>query len=142
MSDFIKVNFKNGEIHIVPKSSIRLLDLSIHYADNYHVIDATAQIHYNETSGCYSIYHPHYERTSISKEEYDRLCKELGVKIENNGLDCFHDYKLGDNRCAKCGILYNGIMDDMSFEEAKQIAITRVTDALKRTGLVKELGVE
>lgn len=92
MGDFIRVNFietddKYGCFQIYHKSNLAIICLDnaekVYYATSFE----------REGKGI----------RRISECEYDRLCKELGVEIENNSLDCIHDFKLCDlSLCVTC----------------------------------------
>ena len=86
MSDFIKVNFKHGgsvifntcniAIHAIPDDGYFVSDISLKLS---HLI---AVIGNNIKSGpclvaANTIF---WDTIEITKEEYDRLCKELGVE--------------------------------------------------------------
>ena len=63
MSDFIKVNYTTGGIAIIPKKYIHL--------------EIISQEKYSAYSGLWESFSVIWE---ITLEEYDRLCKELGIE--------------------------------------------------------------
>ncbi len=91
MSDFIKVNFKNGEIIQADKSTLTLKKHECYkngkkyfkyycYSTNYfleNILECffVGKTYLNETE-----YQRIYSECRTTKEEYQRLCKELGVE--------------------------------------------------------------
>lgn len=85
MSDFIKVTFKNnGRYAVVKKSNIELVKEGGINEDvgNFYCFTFVSRL--EEMIFCSAIlgssYYDVCKRAEITREEYDRLCKELGVE--------------------------------------------------------------
>lgn len=84
MSDFIKVNFKNGGNAIYPKKELHLesFECGVYYASTLTsailLLACCAQVEKDETKS--EVWEGNKYRWQITGEEYDRLCKELGVE--------------------------------------------------------------
>lgn len=89
MSDFIKVNFEDGRTAILPKNEIRLHKSKngVFYLNetiNTLTLIANTLLHLNKHESFDDrpglAYDRVYGSSRITHEEYDRLCKELGVE--------------------------------------------------------------
>lgn len=91
MSDFIKVNLKSGYDIVANKSSISLVDgiggrIFVQYMNGE--LNAIQQLlltpigsdDINEIQYKRELLQDHILSQEITREEYDRLCKELGVE--------------------------------------------------------------
>lgn len=85
MSDFIKVNFKNGLELLVNRREVRIAT----FANKYYYYDVAGRL--GVLADIFSSQHlgigksgsdifDILESEEISREEYDRLCKELGIE--------------------------------------------------------------
>ena len=96
MSDFIKVNFEQGNFIVARRNEIELrydCESETHFALTKNILlslqcrffegamynDNLGSRHHSRLSA-ESIMDSHYFNTEITREEYDRLCKELGVE--------------------------------------------------------------
>ena len=75
MTDFVKVNFKKGYSCITSKTSISMCDSGGRYFLSY-----TNGILESIRAYMPGVYNGGIETEEITKEEYGRLCKELGVE--------------------------------------------------------------
>jgi len=108
MSDFIKVNCLNGDVWIAPKKQ-SLLRCSPACGSGTRDIFSYTNWRYGST---YDL--------KISKEEYNRLCKELGVSES----DCSHNNKnysaLAQTVCATKYRIVFWECEDCGYLEAEQ----------------------
>lgn len=83
MSDFIKVNFKNGHMAIMCKNSLHLHQAAnkLFYANgNNSYLSMLATLISSPESERLDVFFAMNNAAEITREEYDRLCKELGVE--------------------------------------------------------------
>lgn len=91
MSDFIKVNFKSGNMSQAHKSTIKLEKYSYHkdgkkyfkyycYSTHFFLEKIFECLFRDKCNLTESEYKGYYAEAKITREEYDRLCKELGVE--------------------------------------------------------------
>lgn len=91
MSDFIKVNFKNGNMIQVHKSTLKLEKHSYRkdgkkyaqyhcYSTHFFLEKIFECLFRDQCNLNESEYQGYYSEAKITREEYDRLCKELGVE--------------------------------------------------------------
>jgi len=70
MSDFIKVNYLYGHTRIFHKSKLHIFACDTF---NIHFASPVFKVHKKELGG-------YMENVQITREEYERICKELGVE--------------------------------------------------------------
>lgn len=83
MSDFIKVNFKSGHIAIMHKDALHLHQAAnkLFYANDANsYLAMLATIFSCSEEGRLDVFFGMNSAAEITREEYDRLCKELGVE--------------------------------------------------------------
>ena len=85
MSDFIKVNFKNGDSQVFPKTQVNMrFELDCEQYNVYSMIQIAnlmpllIRAHLNASDDdCSDRMYDYWAACEVTKEEYDRLCKEL-----------------------------------------------------------------
>jgi hypothetical protein len=86
MSDFIKVNFKNGISRVMPKASLMIEvdeESGAYFVSEHSFWTSLAvkMLQYKDDEHSRHAYMGCILDTQyITREEYDRLCKELGVE--------------------------------------------------------------
>lgn len=82
MSDFIKVNFKNGHVCVLPKKLLHLhaaLDSKFYANDVDSKLAMVVSLIAAPIDDKLFVFKAMYNAAEITREEYDRLCKELGI---------------------------------------------------------------